>query len=269
VIQIAFKLGSRWQPRWCLLLVLCFVPVFHAQEPPGKEPKAATWTVLSLHIERKPKSVESDGTGDGTQLRAKIELPDRFIVGVDSNGSTFNSWKDDKGTNLLATPLRLKEWKTLERDRTAEGGKSATVFLRAGGVPAPGASKLVAKGKLAVFVGKDEKKIEKKNVVFLAGVDLGFGNVKGGGKGFKSSLRYIGIRPIKEAEIDVEGKTLQLRILNTKASFQVEGKPEFHIALMPPPFDKTDIRRGTLRITYLEVVETIVVPFDLEIGLGL
>lgn len=269
MIRIAFELCASRRPIWFLFVGLLFVSPFHAQEPPGKNPNASSWSILSLRIEKKLTSVDLDGTGDGTWIRAKIEMAERLIVGVDSEASKLDTWNDDKGTNLLATPLRMQGWKTLERDRIAKDGKSATVFLKAGGLPALGASKIHLKGKVAVLVGKDEKKIEKQNVYFLAGADLEFGKVKYSGGLTNRSFTYVGNRPIKEAVVDVEGKTMPLDILTTKASIQADGKAEFHIALLPHPFDKTILNRGTLRITYFDAVEKIMVPFDLEIGLGL
>jgi hypothetical protein len=254
-----------------LLIAVCVAMPGFAQEQPAKLPKP-TWEVVFLKIERRLHFADLDQPGDGTRVKARFEIPGRLIVGVDLKSSSLESWKDDKGTDLLAAPLRMKEWKNVERDTNQHAVGSGAVTLNAGGIPALGASKLHLKGTIAALVAKDEKTFEKKDLVFPAVIDLGFGTLKmsfGLDSKLSKSKPFVGSRPIKSADLDVDGKTLTLNVRTIRSSIDEKGMAEFHTAISLGSFEKTEIKRGTIRITFYDSVEKLMVPLNLEIGIGL
>lgn len=257
--------------RWAILTVIVLAPIASAQEK-----KAAfdqRWTPTSITVGMPIPAGEKmrllREPVEGTSVAALLELPLRFIVDLDPTQSKIESYTDDKGTNLLkADGIRIGAPDIGPSD-FASAGSNAKIVFRARGVPAPGATRIKIKGKVAIAVGKDEKGAEQKNVSLKKGVDLEIGSIKlpdrdRPGSFLFNSATYRGTRPLKSVIfLDDKGDEIAHR-QNTSSILRNTAKGEFTTLFS---FTRA-VDQCSVRAFYFDTVETVIIPVELDVGLG-
>jgi hypothetical protein len=242
-----------------------------AQDLVRPEPK---WTPLSFSV-AKPGGGRNPGLDldQGTQVVVRIDLPGQKIVAGDLAKCKVDSFTDDLKTDLLATPDPFGR-PVVSGGRTFLTEEANNFSFHTPGHPAKGAAKVRIKGSVALIVGRDEKDVEKKDAELRAkaGVDLGFGTLKLKLDGFNpggapASYAYEGSRPLTSVSLlDGAGKEIRSRLVSSIYGTDKAGKP-VHQATISVADRKVD--RCTVRMKYLDTVEEVKVPFDLEVGPGL
>lgn len=263
--------------RRVALVVLLVVPAAVAQEPrPAGEPE---WTPVGIAVTRPdPAEDERPGLardrGVNTTLTAQLQLPGRIILAVDPTQCAVDRFTDDRNTNLYDAPQVRLSFARVTATAPPAHGKAIRVTFRAPGHPAAGATKLRVKGEVGVVVGKDEKTVERKDVSVRKGVDLGAGTLKALDSGLArdvapTGVKYTGTRPLKRlALVDRAGEEVEA-VRNPFTEARTAGaaaKGEFSMLYSWP---RAAPDPCTVRATYFDRVELVVVPVDLEAGLGL
>jgi hypothetical protein len=123
-----------------------------------------------------------------------------------------------------------------------------------------------------VLVAKDEKRVEVKDVSLTQGIDLKFGTLqaRAGLQPRRSiAVTYQGSRPLKSVTfLDGNGTEITQRqgplaVALAAAGIRTENRFRAYFIL------EAQVDRCTVRVLYFDTVETIDVPLDLEVGLGL
>ncbi len=256
----------------------------------GQEPKAPEWAPLGVGVSRKPPAglstsltAENNPETSATWISARLHLPMRFIAAVDIDKSELTAFTDDKGTDLLSmkkdapaddkkAKLRLQKnhISTALRPLTPDG-RFLTLTFRAADLPAPGAKKLRLIAKIAVEIGKDEKVFEKKEVILRNGVDLKVGILEWkaadlfGADGPGGFLIYRGSRPLKSLTLlDAEGKEIGFQNIIPSSNKNANPNGRFMTSFFP----RSKVERCTVRAVYCDTLEKVMVPLDLEVGIG-
>jgi hypothetical protein len=214
----------------------------------------------------------------GTFVGVLVEVPGKFVIGLDPRKCTLDAFTDDKGTNLrVPVDRNLSTFTRVTDDAfgSPDNGKYVKAVFRAPRCPAAGATKVRVKGKVAVLVGRAERQVEKKNVSLKAGAEFEFGLFKlqdpvAGMPAIPPSVDYRGTKAVKLAVfLDPAGAEVAMRRSST-GGLRNAGrlKAEYSAIFHPARFGKTP-DRCTLRVTYFDEVEPVTVPIDLEVGPGL
>src|SRR5262249_5266122 len=140
-------------------------------------------TALSLRIEKAGPSATARMIGEvrqGTEVRLLLELPGRFVAGVDLQASKFEKFTDDRNTDLLEVNengrlVRRPGFTTNFDDGADAKGDFCTVRFHTPGLPGVGSTKIRVKGNVVALVGKEEKAVEFKNVSLTDVIDFRFG----------------------------------------------------------------------------------------------
>jgi hypothetical protein len=257
--------------RFLFLLPLLALPAATAQDT--ADPKKPQWSPQGLSVLKPGPSDEEPGLllNEGTHVTALLRLPGQFLIGIDTLQSKVEAFTDDKNTDLRnapgANPLSQRLGVTTSRDPA--DGKYARIIFRAPGCPAAGATKVRVKGSLTALVGKDEKKVEKKDVSLKDGVELEIGTLKLLTPATRTTaVSYTGTRALKSVVfLDADGAEIPVRqsvgILSQRAA-----RGQFASSFRPADRN-TKLDRCTVRVTYFDRVDEVVVPVDLEVGPGL
>lgn len=258
-----------------LFLMLVVAPVTTAQGPKQTDYQ---WSPRVLTVRKAGPEGENIGPRDlseGVSLTAVLHLPQQFIVGIDPKQCTVESLTDDKNTDLTKSAGRDFGPPHTDAMASSTSGKFVMVVFSARGFPARAAAKVRLKGKIAVMVGKEEKTIRKAEISLMKGVELGIGtlsisNLKVNGKNVfpGTSVVYKGNRPLKKVVfLDPDANDAEIRQSPSDLSFlSRSGVEDFSTSFY---FHKPVIDRLTIEATYFQTVEKIMVPIDIEVGLGL
>lgn len=228
---------------------------------------------LAFHVQKSDGGGAKNLQGDresGTRVVARLEVPGRTIVALDTKNSTLDNFTDDKKTDLLPAPAAgaLPNRLALPIAVHTDGldSKPGDVAFHGPVCPAKGATKVHLKGTVVVLLGKEEKEVEKKDVVLKDGAELGFGNLKAptNSLGLSTTLTYVGEKPIKSVTlIDADGKEISCRTLRN--STNLLAKTPYRASILA----NGKVEKCTVRIKYFDAVEELKVPVDLEVGPGL
>lgn len=266
--------------RLLILVPLLALPAAAAQDL--KDPKEPQWAVHALSVVRHGPPDEDPAFRDfneGTSVTALLRLPTRFLLGLDLKGSKLEAFTDDKNTDLLKAEdgphsSRLR----VSASRLSPDGAFGKITFHAPGCPAAGATRVRVKGSVTVLVGNDEKELEKKDVSLKAGVELPIGTLKltepGRGTTTGTSLltfvSYRGTRAIKTVVfLGADGTEIPCRrSANPTVRVRNAGGEQFSMTIRPTDRN-VKLDRCTVRVTYFERVEEVVVPVNLEVGPGL
>jgi hypothetical protein len=261
---------------WSAFFALFFLTSISAQEPKGKAPKDSPWTVTGIELTKPSGRFDYPSQFDGTGVAVRCHLRERFIVGIDPAQSKIKI-SDDKGTDLLVKAPETHLHVIYEPEISADGKKAALTF-RASRLPMKGATKIRITGNVVVLVGKDEKTIEKKGVALAQPVDLEVGTLRAvrlSPSEPVSFLSFDGIRPLKKMVVlDAADKMIAFRqsseyLEAPMAKDKIRGEEQkFRTNLHPSTNLKSGLGRWTFRATYFDTIERMVIPIDLEVGLG-
>lgn len=211
----------------------------------------------------------------GTDITLLLSAPDKRMIGLDRRASRLTALADDKGTDLtkgkgLSSARNWLKWPKFTAD-----GHHGTVRIEADGLPAPNAGRVVVAGTLAVLCGSNEKEAVQKGLELVKGAKLTAGPVpmsissvqeQPGRNRRTVTFSYRGpddaIRSIRF--LDEAGKELKAD-RGVRTSFSMGGavsrSREWHLPL--------EAKEVGVKVAYFEKVETVNVPVDLSIGVGL
>jgi hypothetical protein len=215
--------------------------------------------------------------GVGTTVHLFVTDPTRNVLGLAEDGSDVKI-TDDKGTDLS----KEEEKKGVIRfsspnvtDRKDEGNPGLVVELRQPNRPAKGATKLRAKGTIAVQCADGETIVEQKNVALKAKTkikagdlefaidevqDQSFGDIQFVVQ-FSSKQSFDAIKDIEF--LDADGKPIKQQGMGS-GKFGFAGSYSYSKSIgLTKKVDK-----ATLKIKMHKTIETVKVPIDLEVGLG-
>jgi hypothetical protein len=261
----------RWLSTLCLLAVGAAV---FADDKPKSSKVTAHPTGLYIRKPLPPKKKEAFFfTPNGTTLDVTLAAPSKFVVGIDEKASKLESFTDDKKTKLdTSTGFGMQPWLS-SYPQISPDGDECTVQLSARTAPAKGASKVLVKATVVINCGKEEKTSDKKEIATKLNTEAKVGayTVKVTQEGNQFSGGQISIfsnaRDLKSAEFfDDKGK--EIKILGNPfrgSTFTGPGKMQHSLSyFLPKKLDKV-----TVKVTYFNKIESVNVPLDLSVGLGL
>ena len=197
-----------------------------------------------------------------TSITLIVKQPDKRIVSIGFARTKITTFRDDKNTD----PKRLQRNRDLFMN-------SATLFkdgrisldVKSNILPATGATKLFVKGAVALEVASDEKVLEEKNFKLQAGVTARLGPIQVESKGFQNGQTQVDVyfttNILKSVQfLDKNEKVLPMKRVGF-GGFGVQFHENFALT--------GKIEAVTVRVTYFSKTQTVIVPLDLSVGLGL
>ncbi len=109
----------------------------------------------------------------GTELALGITAKESRIIGLDEDKSKVTSFTDDKGTDLTGGKAEFGSF-----PKIAEDGTFGILEVKGSGIPAAGATKIMAKGTLAVTLGGKTATTRSEAVAVKKGTRFTLGDYK-------------------------------------------------------------------------------------------
>lgn len=260
----------RWLSMGCLLATS--VLVFAAAEEKSSITAQATGLTIRKPLPSKKKEAFAFSPS-GTTVSVTISAPGKHILGIDTKASKLGNFSDDKKTKLDATGPFGMSWLSDFVSINAEGDQ-CTAEVRGSGVPAKGASKVLLKATLALKCGADEKTTEKTKLAMKKDTAAKVGaftlKVQGESSPFGGGTIALisDTRNIKSAEFfDAKGKAIKLAGMPYWGPHFGGAGGKMQQALTYQLPQKTE--SVSVKFTYFNKVESVSVPVDLSMGVGL
>ncbi len=219
------------------------------------------------------------GLPTGTAVHFAIDGGTRYFIEMDKDNSQLKTFTDDKGT-VLAKPSKASafgnKWMPFSPN-ISDDGNQVFFSVRSKELPADGAKTLTVKGSFTLLAGKDEKTAENQftladdEKVKLGTIDATLENVKKSSFGrtkaaltFKSNSSFAAIRSI--VFHDAEGNEVKARRMGNYSS-GIGGKKTYGLSFGL----EEDLRdkKITVKVTYFNEVENVVIDLDETVTLGL
>ena len=202
----------------------------------------------------------------GTGLTFVVTVPEKAILGVVENKSELLSFTDDQKTDLKGN-IAQRPWL-----RFYAGARTLSEHCQFGievsNAPAAGATKLFVKAKLAVQIGSGEKIGEAKDFELKkdAKTQVGTFNITKPAS-MPDNVVEVSFNEFsykKVAFFDTDGNEIKCRNSGTGSGPPSEAyRHKIYLML------ERKVEKVTVRLTYYEKVEILIVPLDQEVGLGL
>ena len=240
----------------------------------AKTAVTARATGLTVRKPLPPKKKEMFAfTPPGTVLEVTLSAPGKFILGIDAKASKLGHFTDDKKTKLdSGGGVGGMSWLS-DYTQVTPDGEQCTIQLSARTPPAKDANKVLVQATVVVKVGAEEKTTETKKIAMKQNAETAIGSytvrVQNPGSSFSGGQLEIlsDARDVKMAEFfDANGKALEIAIPPFRGNaFVGAGKMKQSISyFLPKKMDEVSVK-----ITYFSKVESMSVPFDMGVGLGL
>lgn len=209
------------------------------------------------------------GTFDRTALVCRVTRPAGGIVEVRGEQSRLEEFGDDRGTDLVDPEDTFGPFDA--QNRVAEDRRSALVTLGTERLPHPRATRLVARGEVALWVAEEQAVATGEPVALGEGATTTVGpwdlEVTRSGasdwtEGWALTLRTHADPSaiVRWALVDEEGTEHALSQRMT-----MSGGGQWTLTLE----GEQPLERGAVRVEHWVEPELVRVPFDLEVGLGL
>lgn len=243
-----------------------------AQDKPAIE-------VISVTAKKKPKLKLSLFGQEGLEIRMATQLKGKSVLSVDKEKSAVTSFTDDTGADLsggLKKGNGMFFWAQLQSGFGNDKPKDiADLKIRCGTLPKPGAGKVHLQAKLGLVTAAGTKsetvKVAcKKDTEFTVG-PYQFKIIEAKppkwGKAkmvlrLESKKSLVGIAKIEM--VDGNGKAVKTENAGS-GSMSFAGKTTYTKGVgLPVVADE-----ATLKFTLHQQMETVVLPIDMKIGLGL
>jgi hypothetical protein len=243
-------------------------------EDDAKTTATARATGLSIRKPLPPKKKEMFAfTPPGTGLEVTVSAPGKFILGIDTKASKLGHFTDDKKTKFdsgggIGGMSWLSDFAQITPD-----GEQCTLQLSARTPPAKDANKLLVQATVVLKCGAEEKTTETKKITLKQNAETTIGSytVKVLSEGSNFSGGQVEIqsdaRDVKKAEFfDANGKAIEIVLQPFRGTaFTGAGKMKQSISyFLPKKMDAVSVK-----ITYFSKVDSLSVPFDLSVGIGL
>jgi hypothetical protein len=203
----------------------------------------------------------------GLVLALAVDAPDgKSVIEVDDDGCVLESLTDDRGTNLLESV----GWGPFPE--TTGDGRSALIEVRAQTRPAAGATRVRAKGALALLVaaGSESEKIAKLQVAAGQKVQTKRGTlelveVAGDGGDAGATLTFSATAQIRDELKDIRflGADGQPVELWGRGSMTMGSAVQLEYSLKEKP------ATVAIELEWWQGLAAVTVPFEVEVGLGL
>jgi hypothetical protein len=203
------------------------------------------------------------------------------MVGLDVDKSEVKSFTDDEGTDLL----QAGEGGTKPEIATtgASGGMSSmNVDVRASRLPSPNAEKLVLSGTLAVIIGMNRTTVENRDVEIAEGREINAGPamLKITKVGTPDFDKHPWAKDRGAISITIEGDSSKGLIRGFQFRNEDGNNVGAAMASATHPEGNADYTvfeylvygfsgKLTVTVSYWATMETVLVPFDLEVGIDL
>jgi hypothetical protein len=205
--------------------------------------------------------------GPGLVLALAIDAPaGKSVIEVDDDECVLNSLTDDRGTNLLESV----DWGSFPE--TTEDGRQALIEVTARTRPVVGATRIQAKGtvSLVVAAGIESEKIAKLDLTAGQKVTTRRGTLElveiAGGDGDEgATLTFGATAKIRDELKDIRflGADGQAIEISGRGSMSMGDSVQLEFYLGSKP------ARVALELDWWKGLETLAVPFELAVGLGL
>jgi hypothetical protein len=186
------------------------------------------------------------------------------IIAFDDDTSSLDELTDSTGKNLL-DEASIWPFPKLTRD-----GKAVIVEMKSRGVPAPGATDVHAKGKLALTTATGSKPVKVSNVALV------------NEKTFKLGTGLVTLSEVEATEgqtsVTFKGPLAVFAAIRDMKFLDAKGQPieassggsgRMNDVAMASYRLTTAAKAVTLEIDQWQGMKQVVVPFDLKAGLGL
>jgi hypothetical protein len=250
--------------------VIVCAAVASADDKDKTKPGKATIEPTSLSVNRKLDPMRFPFSSPSTSVALEVRLKGKQLLlqAVDSSKSKVTEFKDDKGTDLLPKEAFFKpsfSQVQVARDRSAV----VVSYYSSAAAPVKGATKVTIKGELLLVCGSEEKTTDEKEVEMKAKTEAklgdftikidtekGFGNSGG-------SFTLTSDKPnFKSLQVkDADGKAVETFTFGTPYFFNKKWNMAYSL--------RKQVAKPKISITYYSKEETVKVPVDVSIGLGL
>lgn len=211
----------------------------------------------------------------GVTVVLQVAHPGGGLIGFDEDGSKLDAFTDDQGNSLV-----------IERDFVNDGfsafprfssdAKVALVELNAAGIPAAKARELRAKGTLVFRRATKPATVRQENVSLKKGTQFEVGpfkfKIENAGKPdwgeeplaveLQSQQNLDAIKAVKF--LDAQGQAIESNRAG-RGSFGMPGSMTYSVEYNLA----REVETVTMEIAYWENIETVEVPFDLKVGVGM
>ena len=241
-------------------------------KPAPAEVKGVEW--------KNPPSPAFDASGF-TIARLMLSTPGANIISVPADGITVTRFEDNKGGKLDAMLYREAPSSSAHLHRRSPDGEQMLLCLSLASAPTPGATRCTLTGNVQAKVARGERTNTVEKLELRKGETFATGPFKGTitvrqTPPFTPALQDTGAM---EVGVTVTGPVSKLRsveFLDSTGSFMhghgiasAESQPEGADVSLAFQFPTPPSGPVTLRLRYCETDETVQVPFDLSMGIGL
>jgi hypothetical protein len=235
--------------------------------PPAATPKVsvAGVRVVGIGYGEEGREAQAFNESSGVGLALVVTTAGTSgIIAFEDDTSSLDELTDSTGKNLL-DEASIWPFPKLTKD-----GKAVIVEMKARGVPAPGATEVHARGKLALTTATGSKPVKVANVALANDKTFKFGtgvitlsDVEAGADStsvtFKGPLAvFAAIRDMKF--LDAKGVAIESSSM---------GSGRMNDVAMASYRLTTAAKAVTLQIDQWQGMKEVVVPFDVKAGLGL
>lgn len=263
---------TRWLSALCMLAAgTALLAADDKKEADDKASAKFQVTRLEIRNSPPPKPGTFSFVNNGTTLDVLIKPSGKHLTGVDFKASKLDSFTDDKKTDLHTKTGGLfggggSDWLNEVFVQYAPEGDAVTLQVKSNTKPAKGAEKILLKASLALRMGKDEKATEKKEIAFKPNEEATVGPFKVKVSQFGNQFNVISTEEnLKGIEaFDENGKEIKLMPPGRMRQMN-GGKTEYHYSYFL--FQK--MAKFSLKVSYFDTVESVKVPMDLQVSLGL
>lgn len=260
----------RWLVSLCLLAAATVL--LAADDKSAKDKKSAKIQVTSLSISKAPPP--KPGTfmlqGNGLLMDIMISLPGRFITGLDAKASKLDRFTDDKDNALFKKSGGLfgggANWLNEYAIRFDPDGESVVLQVKGTSTPAKDAEKILLKASLNLKYGSEDKTTDAKALTLKAKAEADIGPFKVRVGQFGNIEIWSSDENIKKVEfLDDKGKPIMTGLPGRNRNPSTKERLSYGYSYFL--LGKRD--KLSIKIHYFTKVETIKVPLDLRVGLGL
>ncbi len=209
------------------------------------------------------------GTFEKTRLALELVFPKGGIIELKNEESELTVFEDDKGTDLRKTDQFFGPFEMMPR--VAEDGRHLVFVAGSDKLPYPTASKLAAKGKVAVLVADQAESFKVENVKVAEGTTFSVA-------GFDFEIREVGASEwgegysltlvtktdpgpiVSYGMIDGEGQSIELR-----PTMSMSGGGSWQQTL---DYDRP-VEVAAFVVEAWQDPELLSIPFEVSAGLGL
>ncbi len=254
------------------------VAIGAAAGPAGRGP---TVKVISLQVVRAMSAQEREIAmvgSEGTSLKLLVSAPGRSLMSMDWAQCKLTSFRDDKQTDLADRRPWGKRpgWIGPVSPRISKDRQMCVVEVRSPRGPAAGAKQIILTGRLALRSGSAVKtarqpamKLVRGSVISAGPIALKVASVRTDGwGGAKMILTLSSAESTDVIEaitfVGPDGKAIPHSVLSTGRR-GVGDKTTYEITYA---LDRKADAIG-VKVAYYSKVETLIVPLDISIGVGL